>query len=161
MALLFLADARLSKLELRPEPRQRINIRVASTVVGPEAITFSGHPISYGPAPAMEVIDFSARVADLKQSFAQLTPKISSKMAVHPSPARNRKRYSWRYVDPAPRLAEIGAGRVSINSEPIDSLPGGLPARRHSPRAVVLRVITHALRAVVVRGFASAPPPYR
>jgi hypothetical protein len=112
LALLFLADTQLPRPELRKETPHHANIRIASNVTGPQAVTFSGRTIDYGVAPAMQVVDFSD---PRRQAFAQAAPPPASPQAAPQSaakadPQKSRKRYARRKIDPAsepPRLVEV------------------------------------------------------
>jgi hypothetical protein len=101
LALLFLADTQLPRPELRNETPHHANIRIASNVTGPQAVTFSGHTIDHGVAPAMQVVDFSD---PRRQALAQAAPPATAKT----EPQKSRKRYARRKVDPEqPRLVEV------------------------------------------------------
>jgi hypothetical protein len=123
LVLLFYADSQLPKAEPRAEVPRQHNIRIAAKQTGPAAMSFSGHPVSYGPAPAMQVVDFAARAAqdkaandklararekvgDARQSLAQAEPEIKRQAAAKPAPQRARKRsYARRKVEPEEHYA--------------------------------------------------------
>ena len=114
LGLLFLADAELPRPQLRSEPAPHLEIRIASSAVGPAAVSFSGHAVNHGVAPsAMQVIDLSARAADAKtQACAQApegSPEAKPQPAAKPAPQRPRKRYARRPAPPAPEPADIWA----------------------------------------------------
>lgn len=114
LALLFVADSQLPRPEARAEEVRNFHIRVAAKPTLPEAITFSGHAASYGPAPALEVVDFAARAsqpssadagkADVRNAQAQMTP---AEVAKPPEKRRPVKRHAKRTIEPQPpRLVE-------------------------------------------------------
>jgi hypothetical protein len=94
LALLFAADSWLPKPEARPELPRNYDIRIAAKRTGPEAVTFAGHAVNYGPAPAMEIVDFAARDAGVvvekvkEPTFAQGASEMSSRPSMKRANAR-------------------------------------------------------------------------
>jgi hypothetical protein len=125
LALLFLADASLPRPELRSDAPRHGQIRIASRVTGPAPISFSGHAIDYGATPAIEVVDFSARLPDPKtQALAQATSEVLPAPAAKPAPQKASKRYARRAVDrarpfdPAPQFAGAWGWSTPDDAQP-------------------------------------------
>lgn len=113
LILLFIADSRLPRVEPRDQPERNYNIRLESSVDGPEAVTFSGHAVTHAPAPALEVVDFARRAAaeaksadthaaDAQKAFAKASvTEIPPQAAAKPASQRSRKQHVRRRHDPA------------------------------------------------------------
>lgn len=69
LALLFVADLQIPRQPPRTEVPHSYNIHIESNDRdGPKAIAFSGETRSFGPPPAMTVVDFAARKPAPSQS---------------------------------------------------------------------------------------------
>ena len=106
LGLLLVVDAGLPRVEVKSEPVQaHPDIRIASTLTGPPAVSFSGQTVDYGVARDLRVMDLAAKADDPRtKAFAHASeaaqPQAKVQTAAKPAPQRPRKRYARR---PAPR----------------------------------------------------------
>lgn len=113
VAMLWLADANLPRAVERQEPERTYKIRIVSERKSPEAVTFSGHPINYGSAPALRVVDLSVPL--------EVAPKPSRAAESLPSTpnvnrAKPRKKVAQRKQQPTERATRDAFARMHAPS---------------------------------------------
>jgi hypothetical protein len=101
LAVLFVVDAGLPRAEVKSETvHAHPEIRIASTITGPPAISFSGQTVDYGVKQDLRVMDLAAKADDSRtQAFAhasEAAPQAKTQVAAKPAPQRIRKRYARR-----------------------------------------------------------------
>jgi hypothetical protein len=106
LAVLLVVDAGLPRAEVKSETVQaHPEIRIASTITRPPAISFSGQTVDYGVKQDLQVMDLAAKADDPRtRAYAHASeaapPQAKVQTAAKPAPQRVRKRYARR---PAPR----------------------------------------------------------